>query len=497
MIDAKHPRAVAVYEEFNKMPMPPSPQLKDADIDNILAYIESRVGGGAPAPQTNTGGGGSTGAGNTANGKVLFGQNCSSCHAPDMKTKATGPALGEGVKNWADYPREDLYKWIRNSQEMVAANHPRAVAVFAEFNKAVMNPMNHLKDQDIEDILAFIAEKYESKGDAATTTATGGGDTGKTEQGGGSAIWWVLLVVLVVAVALVGRYINSLTRLAQQKNGEHIEDEKSVMEILLSRGTRKVLIYLIIIIGGYNLVNAAVGIGRQQGYKPEQPIKYSHELHAGQNKIECQYCHDGARRSKHAIIPATNTCMNCHKLINKGPKYGTGEILKIYASAGFNPASGAFFDKTVTAEQRKEVYQKWVEGHEVMKDKSEVERANLAKDQVAAAAQFIDKPVEWVRIHNLPDHVYFNHAQHVTVGKIECQTCHGKIETMEVVEQYATLSMGWCINCHRQTNVQFSGPEGNKYYETYERYHRELQSGERTNVKVEDIGGLDCQKCHY
>ena len=103
-------------------------------------------------------------------------------------------------------------------------------------------------------------------------------------------------------------------------------------------------------------------------------------------------------------------------------------------------------------------------------------------------------PIEWTRIHNLPDHVYFNHAQHVTVGEVECQTCHGKVEEMEVLEQHAPLSMGWCINCHRETEVQF---EGNEYYESYAKYHEELDNGTREKVTVEDIGGLECQKCHY
>lgn len=143
----------------------------------------------------------------------------------------------------------------------------------------------------------------------------------------------------------------------------------------------------------FNIANGAVNLGRQQGYAPEQPIKFSHELHAGQLKIDCQFCHSGARKGKHANIPAVNVCMSCHKYVQEGPKYGTKEIDKIYAAAGWDPEEQAY-----TSPQQ---------------------------------------PIKWVRIHNLPDHVYFNHAQHVAVGGVDCQTCHGPVETMEVLAQFA------------------------------------------------------------
>jgi hypothetical protein len=173
-------------------------------------------------------------------------------------------------------------------------------------------------------------------------------------------------------------------------------------------------------------------------------------LHAGQNAIDCQYCHSGAEKSKHAGIPGTQVCMNCHKYVQTGPKYGETEISKIYAYSGWNPDEGKFVREP--------------------------------------------KNIEWVKIHNLPDHVYFNHSQHVKVGKIACQTCHGKIETMETVEQFAPLSMGWCVNCHRETKVQFAD---NNYYSVFEKFHDEIKKGKRADVTVEDIGGTECQKCHY
>jgi hypothetical protein len=210
-----------------------------------------------------------------------------------------------------------------------------------------------------------------------------------------------------------------------------------------------------------------MGLGRMQGYQPEQPIYYSHKVHAGTNQISCLYCHGGAQDSKHANVPSVNTCMNCHKAIKeyKGDPIvkedgstvnGTAEIQKLYAYAGWNA--------------EKNVYDK------------------------------PGKPIEWVKIHNLPDHVYFNHSQHIKVGKQNCQTCHGNIQEMPEVAQFSDLSMGWCINCHRESKVDFydkATGEGNKFYSIYEKFHNDIKAGKMDSVTVEKIGGTECQKCHY
>jgi hypothetical protein len=220
---------------------------------------------------------------------------------------------------------------------------------------------------------------------------------------------------------------------------------------------------------GYWLVNGAINEGRQQNYQPSQPIFYSHVVHAGINQINCLYCHASAEKSKHSMIPSTNVCMNCHKQINEytGEKdhplkdaegrsiNGTEQIKLLYQYAGWDPVNKKYI---------------------------------LDKDGNIAA-----KPVKWVKIHNLPDHVYFNHSQHVKVGQVQCQRCHGQIQEMDEVYQFAPLSMGWCINCHRQTEVKFD----NGYYSIFSKYQEEIKSGKRTKVTVEDIGGLECQKCHY
>ena len=273
--------------------------------------------------------------------------------------------------------------------------------------------------------------------------------------------------------------------------------------------------------GGYQTVNNAIDLGRTQGYAPTQPVKFSHETHAGLHKVDCQYCHDGARRSKHSVIPATNTCMNCHKAIEKGSEYGTAELTKIFASIGYNPEDNSYiedYDKMSEAEIKK-VYTKWIADN-YMEDTNDgkAEEDKLTKldedgeELVAEQWQGIltaltyqdgegmgldDKiqgPINWTRIHNLPDHVYFNHAQHVTVGKQECQTCHGPVEEMKLLAQYAPLSMGWCVNCHRETKVDF---KDNAYYASFKNMHQEMKEGKRAAVTVEDIGGIECQKCHY
>jgi hypothetical protein len=281
--------------------------------------------------------------------------------------------------------------------------------------------------------------------------------------------------------------------------------KKTLVQILTGKVFVTFLIFTLVVLGGYTTVNNAIILGRQQGYEPQQPIKFSHATHSGLHKIECQYCHDGARRSKQSVIPAANTCMNCHKAIKIGSKYGTGEITKIFASIGYDPNTDTYIEgyEDYTEDKIKRVYMNWIadsyiketgtldeKGEQLMEEQWEGIKTSLTNETKTK----IQGPIEWVRIHNLPDHAYFNHAQHVTVGKVECQTCHGAVEKMEVVAQYSPLSMGWCVNCHRQTEVQFAS---NDYYRAYEKLHKELASGKKDKVTVEDIGGLECQKCHY
>jgi hypothetical protein len=423
-----------------------------------------------------------------------------------MKSVLTGPALGGTEANWADYDREDLYGWIRNSQKMIAAGHPRAVELWNQYKPTVMTAFDQLTDEDIESVLLYIDGVY--TGTYGVTASVEGGAVVETESKEVPAyLYWVLLLVLGVLSLTLARIIGNLDRLNKVKDGQIVK-KKSLVEHLTSKGVISFLVFALVILGGYTTVNNAVSLGRQEGYAPKQPIKFSHETHAGVHKIDCQYCHDGARRSKHSVIPAANTCMNCHKAIKKGSIYGTAELTKIYASIGFDPrGTGKYIDgyEDMSEESIKEIYTDWISQNYVQdKELTTIDREGEREVEAQWKAvkesltneqkNTIQGPIEWIRIHNLPDHVYFNHAQHVSIGELECQQCHGKVEEMEVMQQHSPLSMGWCINCHRQTEVKFAG---NDYYNSYAKYHEELANGERDRVTVEDIGGLECQKCHY
>lgn len=383
-------------------------------------------------------------------GAALFKANCSSCHG--VNRKLTGPALAGMSDRWES--EDNLIAWIRNNQEFLATGDPYAVALYNEYNQSPMNLFLQFTDQQIINIIDYVNsyEPYTAYLEAKNAPA-GGGDTAAApvSQGPSKVMLYVLLGFLAVLMLVLLQITNRLDKITKEKEGIEIPEPTPLLNRILNRRVMGIFGVLLVIFIGYNVVRGAVDLGRSQGYAPEQPIKFSHELHAGQNQIDCQYCHTGVEKSKHAYIPSVTVCMNCHKYVTEGPKYGTEEIDKIYAASGWDKEEQAF-TKPPT-------------------------------------------PVRWVKIHQLPDHVYFNHSQHVKVGGIECQTCHGNVEEMEVVEQFAPLSMGWCINCHRQTNVEFNGSE---YYETtFERFHNELEMQERAGVTVEDIGGTECQKCHY
>ncbi|MBW1899605.1 MAG: cytochrome c3 family protein, partial [Deltaproteobacteria bacterium] len=219
----------------------------------------------------------------------------------------------------------------------------------------------------------------------------------------------------------------------------------SFFDLLFTNFIKRKIVNIIIILGAVILISNilfinARNVGLSQNYAPDQPIKFSHLIHVKENNIDCLFCHNSPEFSRESGVPTTNVCMICHNKIKTGTLTGQFEIKKIVES----------FEK--------------------------------------------NKPIEWVKIHNLPDHVFFSHAQHVSVGKIECRTCHGDIEEMNVTRQYATLSMGWCVQCHRETKVQF---EDNKYYSEHNELHDELNRGTIKMVTADKIGANDCQTCHY
>lgn len=462
-----------------------------------------------------------------AKGEQLFKGNCASCHNKNMKAPSTGPALGAVEERWAEFPKEDLYSWIRNSQGLIAAGHPRATKLYAEWNKSNMSAFPALSNDDIDNILLYINNVYTAGcanppcADAAAATGEDGTKTGVTTKDNNTLFFFILLGFLVALAIVLARIISNLSYLDKVKAGDVSAKKMTIKDILLDKKFIAALIFGVVVLGGFFLVNGAINLNRQQGYQPDQPIAFSHKLHAGENKIDCQYCHDGARRSKHSVIPATNTCMNCHKAIKYQHAYeddavkklaSKKELSKVYASAGFDPIANEYVDlATVDKDSMLLSFATHLLGDEVKKELNltTLTKANVAKVQkvmndklgkvyVDQLISMMGEPIKWIRIHNLPDHAYFNHAQHVTVGKVECQQCHGKVEEMEVVAQHSPLSMGWCINCHRQTGVQF---DDNGYYSKdagyYEKYHDQLSKGDIDKVTVEMIGGLECQKCHY
>jgi cytochrome c2 len=441
-------------------------------------------------------------------GKTLFRNLCASCHNKDMKSDLTGPALGGSEERWAAFPKEDLYNWIRNSQALVKAGHPRAVEIYNQWKQVQMTAFTSLTDAEITNILAYINCTYTNTCPGAVVAITAPGASAAPEKTDYRFQFILIALILAVLAIVLARILANLNYMTQVQEGNTDIRRKTLVETLTSRGVIGFVLFALIVLGGYSTVNNAVALGRQQNYAPEQPIKFSHATHAGIHKIDCQYCHDGARRSKQSVIPAANTCMNCHAAVKVGSQYGTAELTKIYASIGFDPNENTYienYDQLTEADIEK-IYRKWIADtytKEMVDKDPKMDKLDKTVNEQWKAIKAsltnenkkkIQGPIEWVRIHNLPDHAYFNHAQHVAVGKVECQTCHGPVEEMEVVHQYSPLSMGWCVNCHRQTEVKFAD---NEYYKSYERYHEEIKKGERKGVTVEEVGGLECQKCHY
>jgi len=392
-------------------------------------------------------------------GKALFQSNCASCHNP-LKD-ATGPALKNVDKT---FPSKDwVYGWVHNSSAVLASGDKFANDIYNKFGKTQMTAFPQLSKDDIDAILKYV-DNYEAPS-GPTPGPTGPEAGGETESN--SWLYTVITLSLLLLAIILWRANIALRKAANDKEGQPNE-----REIPLYRNKLVIALVAILafILAGYWLVNGAINEGRQQNYQPLQPIFYSHKVHVGINQINCLYCHAGAEKSRQAMIPSPNICMNCHKQINEytGDKDhplvtaegkhidGTAEIHKLYDYAGWDPV-----------------------------------RKEYKRD---AKGNILARPIAWTKIHNLPDHVYFNHSQHVKVGQVQCQRCHGQIQDMDEVYQFAPLSMGWCINCHRQTQVQFTN---NNYYSIFEQYHKELKEGKRTGVTVQDIGGTECQKCHY
>jgi len=390
-----------------------------------------------------------------AKGKSLFNANCASCHK--LNKKLVGPAL-RGVS--AKYDKEWLYSWIKNSAALIKSGDDQAVAIYEEYNKVAMNAFPQLSNEDIDNILAYsdyVPEPVVSAASADTVS-----DSSNSSSLTNDIVLVLLTIVLLVLITTLFLVTKTLRNIAE-KNGIKFEEETSKFSIWKAFIKNQFLIFISVILlllsSAYFAYGYMMQIGVDQGYMPIQPIHYSHKIHAGANQIECQYCHSSARKSKHSGIPSLNVCMNCHENIadyngeedlEKGytKDFYTNEIKKLYKAVGWDEETQSYTGDT--------------------------------------------EPVKWVRIHNLPDFVYFNHAQHVSVAGIDCQKCHGPVEEMEILYQYSPLTMGWCINCHRDSNIKV---KDNEYYT---KIHEELSKKYGVEeLSIAQMGGLECGKCHY
>ena len=396
-------------------------------------------------------------SGDVAAGKELFNTLCAACH------KLDGNSIGPPLRNVTERrDHEWLVQWIHNSQELIASGDEEAVAIYEEYNQVAMPPFPQLSEADINNILAYTSQPVETP-EPTAAGAAGGGDAAAGGSGVSTNIILVILAFVLLMLLVILFLVNKTLRRFATASGVQLPvKEKKGKPIWKSVVENQFLILtsaiILMLVGSYFVYGYLMQVGVDQGYKPIQPIHFSHKIHAGDNQIECKFCHSSARVSKTSGIPSLNVCMNCHKSISEvaestateeyTKEFYDGEIAKLYDAVGWDVAEQAYTGES--------------------------------------------EPVKWVRIHNLPDFAYFNHSQHVTVAGIACQTCHGPVQEMEIMYQNAPLTMGWCINCHRETNVRMAD---NEYYE---RIHEELSAKYGVEeLTVAQMGGIECMKCHF
>jgi mono/diheme cytochrome c family protein len=397
--------------------------------------------------------------GDPVKGKSLFNANCAACHQLDKKM--TGPALRYVETRLSEeegLDREWLNAWIRNSSALIKSGDAYANKIYAEYNGSAMTAFPQLSDDDLTNILAYTAQDKAVPVAAVAAAAPGAQAEGGVSQEIVLGALAILFGLLALGLFLVNK---TLRRFAAANNVEIAEavKRKSLWKAFVNNQFLMLVVAIFFLLSSaYFVYGYLMQVGVDQGYQPIQPIHYSHKIHAGDNGIDCKYCHSSARVSKHSGIPALNVCMNCHKSIYEvAPSTATeeyskafydGEIQKLYDAVGWDDAEQKYTGKT--------------------------------------------KPVKWVRIHNLPDFAYFNHSQHVSVAGLECQTCHGPVEEMEIMYQFSPLTMGWCINCHRETNVKV---QDNDYYDKIHEALTKKYGVEQ--LTAAQMGGLECGKCHY
>ena len=375
-------------------------------------------------------------------GESLFKGNCTVCHA--INEVVIGPALRDVHERQSE---EWIYAFIKNSQKVIKSGDEYAVDLYNQYNQTLMTSFD-FSDDELNAILTYIkSESVKEVQVAVVDNAVEGGEVSSSSISSDNFYLSLGLniVLLLVLIFILLRFTNLSKKYVilkdNQNKGKLLDDDDKeivdsgfkIKKFIKSNKVVGIASFVFIAVFVKSCIDGLYTIGIQQNYQPTQPIAFSHKIHAGQYEIDCNYCHTGVNISKSANIPAVNICMNCHGVINT--------------------------------------------------DKPEIQKILTAYDE--------NRPIEWVRVHNLPDLAYFNHSQHVAVGGIECNTCHGPIEEMDVVYQYSELTMGWCINCHRESEIN---SKGNDYYDKLVELHK---SSSKEPLKVEDIGGLECSKCHY
>ncbi|CAL2106561.1 menaquinone reductase, multiheme cytochrome c subunit [Tenacibaculum sp. 190524A02b] len=389
-------------------------------------------------------------------GKKLFKSLCASCHKLDKKL--VGPALGK-----VEDRRENdwLKAWIKDNAALRASGDKDAIAIYDEYKGSNMTAFPQLTDKNIDDILY-----YTTVGEIVKTPPPGPGSDGSNGGGNGGPKWliYILAAAIIVAFLIIASLLKTISELKGAPKTPGLLGQSAELWQGIKKNTFLHVLFVIFgaLMTAYVLFGTLFKVGVDEGYQPVQPIAFSHKVHAGDNKIECQYCHSAAKHSKHSGIPSVNVCMNCHKNISEvadglqvehdgvklGKKQLDKEIAKIYEAAGWDAEKLEYTGKT--------------------------------------------KPVKWIRVHNLPDFAYFNHSQHVTVAGVKCQKCHGPVEEMDEVYQHSPLTMGWCIDCHKETKVDL---KGNEYYA---KIHKELAKKYGVEqVTIAQLGGKECGKCHY
>lgn len=424
--------------------------------------------------------------GDPKNGEKLFKANCTACHA--LGKQVIGPDLKgvvDRLKTEQGLDTDWLHKWIKDNKALRASGDKYANEVFEKFNKTEMLQFPNLTDKDIDDILAYTTNPPAPEPDPATATAGAPGDAAAAAPANNTTSSIVIISLLAIAGLLVWILVKlrQLVKMGQSEDLAGLNESrvKSFSEIYEKyHYIGKGLLAVLAILATYGVWNWIMWIGVYKGYKPEQPIYFSHKIHAGENKIDCQLCHSSAKYGKVSEIPSMNVCMNCHRTISeyngkylepgKDKAFYDGEIKKIYEHTGWDSEKQQYTGKT--------------------------------------------SPVEWTRIHNMPDFVYFNHSQHVVAGEqaiinsfnkknpdnkidVVCKACHGKIDTMNVVQMANDFTMGWCIECHRTTEIDMNNGYNKEYFKNLHEKLKKQYPQDGGKITVDAIGGLECGKCHY